>query len=180
MHSSKDNSPLALIVSLFQTLNEREIKYCHWKSNCNLEKSMGGLTDLDLLVDRNHSLRFRELLCQHDFKPVLSHPLRQYPAIEDYLGFDRDSGRLVHLHVHYQLILGEQFVKNYHLPLERSFLECTDICLGVKVPAPELEIIVLVVRALLKYRDRDFVRSILSARHGGVPAGIVKELERTA
>lgn len=175
--SGKGDNPLALIVDLFQAVNEQGIRYCHWKSNCNLDRSMRGLTDLDLLIDRGHSLRFREILCQHDFKPVLSSSLKQYPATEDWLGFDRGSGRLVHLHVHYQLILGEQYVKNYHLPLEQSLLDCSHSYCGIKLPSPELETIVLVTRALLKYRDRDVVKGILSARHRGLPADTLKEFE---
>jgi thymidylate kinase len=97
--------------------------------------------------------------------------------MEDYLGYDRESGLLVHLHVHYQLILGETFVKNYRLPLERSFLESNHTCAGVHIPSPELEIIVLTIRALLKYRARQFFKSILSARSGGLPANTLNEFE---
>lgn len=173
----KGDHPLALIVDLFRAVNEQGIRYCHWKSNCNLDRSVRGLTDLDLLLDRTHSLRFREILCRHDFKPVRSSSPRQYPAIEDWLGFDRSSGRLVHLHVHYQLILGEQFVKNYHLPLEQSLLNCSHSYCGIRLPSPELETILLVTRALLKYRDRDVVKDILSARDRGLPADTLNEFE---
>lgn len=174
---SKGDRPLARAVELFQALNDQGIRHCHWKSNWNLDQSMRGLTDLDLLVDRSQALRFRGILCQQDFKQVLSEPFKQHPAMEDYLGFDRDSGRFVHLHVHYQLILGEQFVKNYHLPLEQAFLDSSDSYGGIKLPPPELETIVLVIRALLKYRDRDFIKDILSAGRRGLPADILKEFE---
>ena len=168
---------LVRLARLFDTLNEQGIRYCHWKSNCNLDRSMQGLTDLDLLVDRSHSQRFREILCQYDFKPVLSSTPMRYPAIEDYLGFDRAKGCLIHLHVHYQLILGEQYVKNYHLPLEQSFLDSSHTYSGIKIASPEMEVIVLAIRALLKYRDRDVVRGIFSARHRELPAGTLKEFE---
>jgi thymidylate kinase len=48
--------------------------------------------------------------------------------------------------------------------------------LGVKVPAPELEITVLSLRALLKYRDRDVLKDMLSIRSPGLPAPILEEL----
>jgi thymidylate kinase len=173
----KESTPLALVVTLFQALNEQGIRYCHWKSNSNLDRSIQGLGDLDLLVDRSHNICFKELLYQYDFKPALSPPFRQYPAMEDFLGFDRDSGRLIHLHVHYQLILGEKFVKNYHLPLEQSFLETDHMYAGIKIPAPELEIIMLSMRALLKYRNQDFINSVLSDNTNGLPAHILEEFE---
>jgi hypothetical protein len=175
--TSRETGPLPRVVDLFQSLTEQRIGYCHWKSNWHLERSLRGLADLDLLVERGDSSRFRELLCQHDFKLALSPPLKQYPAMEDYLGYDRESGLLVHLHVHYQLILGERSVKNYRLPLEQSFLESNHTHAGVHIPSPELETIVLTIRALLKYRARQFLKSILSARSGRMPAYILNEFE---
>jgi thymidylate kinase len=83
---------------------------------------------------------------------------------------------LFHLHVHYQLVLGEQFVKNYHLPLEALFFDSVRIDQGLKVPSPELELIVLSLRALLKYRDRDVIKDILNIRSPGLPAPILEEI----
>jgi thymidylate kinase len=168
---------LDLTVQLFRALNEKEISYCHWKSNWHLDEALRGLTDLDLLVERGDSLRFRELLCQHGFKLAVSSPLKQYPAMEDYLGYDSESGLLVHLHVHYQLILGEQSVKNCRLPLEQSFLGSNHAYAGVPIPSPELETIVLTIRALLKYRARQFLKSMLSSRRGRIPAHVLGEFE---
>ena len=37
------------LTDIFLTLNERGIRYCHWKSNVRLTESLEGLTDLDLL-----------------------------------------------------------------------------------------------------------------------------------
>jgi hypothetical protein len=175
--TGRDTSPLVLIGRVFQALDEQGIRYCHWKSNWHLEESLRGLTDLDLLVERSDGSRFRQLLCQFDFKPALSSYLRQYPAMEDYLGYDRESGLLVHLHVHYQLILGETSVKSYRLPLEQSFLRSNHSNAGVRIPSPEVETIVLTIRALLKVRARQILRGILPARSGRMPAHVLNEFE---
>jgi hypothetical protein len=74
-------------------------------------------------------------------------------------------------------VLGEEHVKNHHLPLERRFLESARPLHGVPVPAPELELAVLVVRALLKYRDRDVVKDVLRIRSSGLRDTIRAELE---
>jgi thymidylate kinase len=178
MQTIQANPPLAAITKLFDSLNAQGVRYCHWKSNCNLDRSLRGLTDLDLLVDPSHGERFRLILHQHDIKPIVSPPDKQYPAIEDYLGFDPDTGRQYHLHVHYQLVLGEQFVKNYHLPLEEAFLDHVQTYQGlVKIPSPELELVVLTARALLKYRDRDLVKDILSIRSPGLPSEMLQEFK---
>jgi hypothetical protein len=174
--NSEPRAGLQVLAALFQKMNEQGIRYCHWKSTHGLPKALTGQTDLDLLVDRSHSRRFKEILYQSDFKPFVSHPRRQFPAIEDYLGFDQVTGRLIHLHIHYRLVLGEQYAKNYYLPLEKGFLDNTQIRSGVKVPVPELEIIVLVLRALLKYRDRDVIRDMLGVGYSsGIPSAILDE-----
>ena len=115
-------SALQVVVALFQKLNEQGISYCHWKSTYRLPQALSGHTDVDILVGRSHGKHFREIVYQSDFKLVLSDPQRQLPAVEDYLGFDTLSGGLVHLHVHYRLVLGEQHVKNYLIHLEKSYL----------------------------------------------------------
>jgi adenylate kinase family enzyme len=163
-------------VDLLNQLNQRDIRYCHWKSNLRLERGLSGKTDLDLLVDRQHEGVFKKILAEHAVKPFLAPPGKRYPAIEDYLGFDPGSGRLFHLHVHYELVLGEQFVKNYRLPLEAAFLDQTRLYHGVKIPAPELELIVLCMRALLKYRDRDVIKDILSIRSPGLKSEMMDEI----
>ncbi len=168
---------LPALAALFRDLNRRGIRYCHWKSNIRLEKSLQGGTDLDLLVDRADSAAFRQLLHSHGVKPVLAAPGRDYPAVENHLGFDAATGRLFHLHVHYQLVLGEQFVKNYRLPLESHFLDSSRLSRDVKIPSPELEIAVLATRALLKYRARDFVRDVFSTGSSGLPASILQEID---
>ena len=178
MSLSQNDQPLFDIVNLFNTLNKEGVRYCHWKSNCRLNRSIRGLTDLDLLIDSSHGQQFRLILFQHNLKPINSPQALQYPAVEDYLGFDSETGRLFHLHVHYQLILGEQVVKNYRLPLEEAFLNNVQYYQQlVKIPVPELELVVLAIRALLKYRDRDAVKDILSIRSPGIPTEIRHEIE---
>ena len=138
---------------------------------------MRGETDLDLLVDREHSVTFRQILQEHHIKPFHPAPGRHFPAVENYLGFDDVTGRLFHLHVHYQLVLGEQFVKNYRLPLEDHFLDSVQLRHGAKLPSTELEIIILSIRILLKYRDRDLRRDLLPYRSTGISAAFRKEIQ---
>lgn len=170
------DGPPRLMVDLFAALGRAGVRYCHWKSNLRLEQGLRGRTDLDLLVDPAHGRSFREALAAHGARPVRAAPGREYPAIENYLAFDEASGTLFHLHVHYRLVLGEQFVKNYTLPLEEQFLSSARLQHGVYVPAPELELIVLSLRALLKYRDRDVVKDVLKIRYPGVPANLTDEI----
>ncbi len=168
---------LATVMALFAALNREGIRYCHWKSNLRLARGLSGGTDLDILVDPDDAARFQAHLGPLRIRRMLAPPGKRYPGIEDYLGFDPAGGALFHLHVHYRLVLGEQFVKNYQLPLEERFLDSARLQDGVKVPASELELMVLSLRALLKYRDRDGVKDLLGIRSPGLPAHIREEID---
>lgn len=171
-------SPAAIpaLTGLLDELAENELRYCLWKSTLHLVEGLAGQTDLDLLVDRAQVALFREIVGRHRLKPLVAPPNRAYPATEHYVGLDRSSGRLFHLHVHYQLVLGEEYVKNYRVPMEREFLNSTRLLGGVPVPRPELELSVLAVRGLLKYRGRDIVKDVLGIRSPGVREQIRAEM----
>ena len=177
--TNQQQQPAGLLAleQLFDALNAEGVRYCHWKSNLRLEASLRGKTDLDLLIDADQKDVFEQMLGERDIFRFQPAPGRSYPSIENYLGYDPTRGKIFHLHVHYQLVLGEQFVKNYHLPLEEAFLDSVQLRYGVKTPVPELEIIILSLRALLKYRDRDALKDILSVRSPGLPHHIREEIE---
>jgi thymidylate kinase len=171
------------LAALLDDLEEARIRYCSWKSNQHLAEGLAGLTDLDLLVDRRDAAGFRAIVARQGLKPVLPPLHGAFPAMEHLLGFDATTGRLFHLHVHYQLVLGERYVKNYRLPIEDGFLDGTGRLHGVPVSRPELELSLLAPRTLLKYRARDVVKDVLGIRSPGIPEQTIAEfrwlLERT-
>ena len=170
------DSSLPAVMVLINKLKDKNIRYCHWKSNSRLKMSLAGQTDLDLLVDHEDQKSFEGILSAQNIKKIVAPKDKQYPGMEHYLGFDCKTGKLFHLHVHYQLVLGEQFVKNYHIPIENEILLNTYEKFGVRIPKPEVELVLLSIRALLKYRDRDVVKDIFNIRHPGIPAHISQEL----
>jgi len=167
---------LPLCRSFFEYLAEKGIVYCHWKSNYRLLEGLRGNADLDLLVDEGDERRFNESVGLFGMKRVLSPPEKRFPGMKDYLGFDVDSGELVHLHVHFKLVLGQQYIKNHHLNIERFVLSNTTRQLGVTVPIPELELLLLLIRAHLKVRVIDLWRGILSRPSFPYPEDITSEL----
>lgn len=142
---------LELCKTFFEYLNSNGIRYCHWKSNLNLDKSLSGKTDLDILVAPSSQNSFNQAIDAFSIKKILTPPGKQYPDLEDYLGFDEATGAFIHLHVHYALVLGEKFIKNHCLPLEDLFFRHLILApQGLWIPCPELELIVLVLRAHMK------------------------------
>jgi thymidylate kinase len=165
------------LAGLLDDLAEAGVRYCSWKSNEHLAEGLAGRTDLDLLVDRADATAFDEVMQRHDLKRLTPAPRATYPGMAHWVGIDRPTARLFHLHLHYQLVLGEQDVKNHRLPLERAFLDSVRPSDGVPVPSPELELAVLCVRALLKYRARDVIKDVLKIRTPGIKPEIATELD---
>jgi thymidylate kinase len=150
-------APLGVVRELCRRLQDAGVSYCHWKSNEHLRPATLGETDLDLLVAGDATLLVAQVLSQAGYKRMMAAPARSYVGIEDYLALDHATGKLVHLHLHYRLVLGEKFLKGYRLPWEDRILagRQLDDETGIYVSAPELELIVLVVRAALKLRRRE-------------------------
>jgi thymidylate kinase len=170
------NAALELILQLCNTLAAQDIDYCHWKSNTFLHRSASGENDLDLLVRREHAQRFEQILAGLGFKETYLPPGESLPGVRDFYGWDETSGRLVHVHAHYQLVLGNDLSKNYRLPIEQAYLESAAQGDLFRVPAPEFELVVLVIRMVLKHSTWDAVLM----RHGQLSATERAELEDLA
>jgi len=158
----EEKPALDLVVKLCENLAAQKIDYCHWKSNAFLHRSATGDNDLDLLVNRTHVQVFTEILYGLGFKESLLSQEEELPGVRNYYGYDQKTGRLVHVHAHFQLILGNDLSKNYRLPLEQVYLQSSVQQDLFRVPAPEFELVVLVIRLVLKHSTWD---SILM-RHG--------------
>jgi thymidylate kinase len=152
-----DRPPLKIVETLCHALEDAEIRYCHWKSNDALDRSASGENDLDLLVDRADGARFAELLLATGFKPAELPSALRLPGIGDWYGLDPDADRLVHAHVHYQLVLGDDMTKNVHLPVERAYLAGAVQDGLFKLPPSSLELIVFVIRMMLKHASWDAI-----------------------
>lgn len=153
---------LDLVVKFCEILAAKKIDYCHWKSNSFLDRSASGDNDLDLLVNLAHAQRFTEILYGAGFKEALLPKDEEISGVRNYYGCDQKTGRLIHVHAHFQLILGNDLSKNYRLPLEQVYLQSSVQQDLFRVPAPEFELVVLVIRMVLKHSTWD---SILM-RHG--------------
>jgi thymidylate kinase len=164
---------LNLIRELCKALDLEGVVYCHWKSTAALDRSARGDNDLDLLVSRRDIRRFTEILHRLGFKEARAPSEREVTGIVNYYGYDRAADRLVHVHAHYQLVLGDDMTKNYHLPIERPYLDSAVQAGMFKIPAPEFELIVFIIRMVLKHITWDAVLS----RQGRLPSAARRELE---
>ena len=148
---------LDLVRRLCHVLDIQGIAYCHWKSNEALDRSASGDNDLDLLVARRSVQRFTEALCRLGFKEARLPPKRERPSVLHYYGLDEESGRLVHVHVQYQLVIGDDTTKNCRLPIEDPYLDSAANGPLFRVPSVEFELAVLVIRMILKHATWDAI-----------------------
>jgi thymidylate kinase len=150
---------LAGALRLFEAFEKSGVVHCHFKSNEHLAAGLAGLTDLDVLVDAQHADQAQRALLESGFKRFASRWAGAYPAVEDYLACDDERARLIHVHLHYALVAGEPYLKNYRLDLGRELLQrrVIDPESGVRTSDPDAELTLLMLRLALKLRWRDGV-----------------------
>jgi hypothetical protein len=158
--SSRPTKKLALIEDLLSEFHLFDIRYCHWKSNEHLDASMLADTDLDILFDKKEKNKVEVILGQLNFKKFKSIPEKQYRDIEDFIGLDIQSGKVVHVHAHFRLTLGEIYLKSYQLNFEDQILDTRiyDESSGIFCIHPAFELILLYFREALKLRNRDALK----------------------
>ncbi|GAA0469162.1 hypothetical protein [Alkalibacillus silvisoli] len=154
---------LKVVRKLIDRLNEEGIIYCHWKSNQHVADAFTSVDDIDVLIDQDDILKLNIILNELDYKRFRLPEKRAYVGIEDYLGFDHEKGVFVHLHLHYQLTLGEKFLKGYQLPFAKSVLNrrIFDSENNIYISSHEDEMWLLMLRSALKLRHRDRLKFIL-------------------
>jgi len=149
-----------------EELQAAGIAFCHWKSNEHLLAAVAGDTDLDVLFDETAREVAVDALEQVGFRRGQSVWYRRYPHIEDYLCIDSISGKLVHVHAHFRLLVGEESVKSYRLPWEKEILDSRHWDDIAQFPAaePSREMLLLFVRGAIKRRHPSLHRRLVRMR----------------
>jgi thymidylate kinase len=125
------------------------------------------------LVSRADIQRFTEILYRLGFKQAKAPVEKQMPGVQDYFGYDEAGDKWVHVHAHYQLILGDDMTKNFHLAIEEPYLRSAMQGDLFKVPSAEFEYIVLVIRMVLKHAALDAILT----RQGSLKSSERRELD---
>lgn len=146
-----------LLDRLATALHDRGVVYCQWKGHWSGHRWANGRGDVDLLVDRESMAQFSKVLDDLGFKAAQPSGERQIPGVESYFGHDPSVRRLLHLHVHFRLVLGDFWRTTYRLPIERALLEAATPGLPFKVPAPPYQYLLFVLRMVLRQRGQPFL-----------------------
>ena len=140
------------VTDLFQDWNDCGIKYCSFKSNEHLMEGVEGNTDLDILIDPEDYDRAKSVLESHDYLRVEPVNVGTYPNVVNWYGLNYGTGRLIHIHLHFEIMTGKSLVKDYCLPWRDVFLQniIFDTETGIKCVIPSLEYVLLSTRLVVK------------------------------
>jgi hypothetical protein len=141
---------LKLVGKLFAKLEASKVTYCHWKSNNNLEESLNGKGDLDLLIQGSDYDIFIEIISSLKFRLAESTKGVNNPFVFHYFAPDLISGKFVHLHVYFRIVTGGSLFKNHWVPVEDMLLGNRIKQSGVYVPSRETDLIVFVLRKFIE------------------------------
>jgi len=152
------NYSLQVLEQLVRHLNDAGVRYCHWKGTEHLGTTLTGAGDVDLLFHRDDAPTVWAIFAEMGFKYYPAVAWKHSCGVQDFLGFDQTSGRIVHLHTYFRLVMGDPQLQEYWLPWEDEILasaapSAEDI--PMPVPSPEAELLVLIARSCLKVRLRD-------------------------
>ena len=139
-----------IVVKMLEALKVFEINYCHFKSNEHLGPAISGDTDLDMLFANAEYEKVKNLLLELGFQKCNTAWYVSYPYVEDYIAID--GGKVIHVHAHFRLILGESKVKSYIIPWEKEILSNRSLMeeYGIYVSNPIHEMMLLIIRTALK------------------------------
>ena len=144
-------SSKAIIRRLFNSLEQKGIRYCHWKSNIRFEEMLAAAEDIDLLIDQRDAALFHTALLENGFKLAQLRFGTAHPGVFHALGLDDATAELVHVHAYFQIVSGDSLVKSYRFAIERSLLKRTRCLHGVRIPIPEAELVLFALRIALKH-----------------------------
>ena len=149
--------PANIFRELLLAFGRENVSYCYWKSTRRVQLSLAGRSDLDLLVSRGDRQRAVTILERHGFKSWPDAPGLDHPALMNFLGYDDALGSILHVHVHFRLVMGHALMKSLRLPIENSILARSTMhpSLPIRILDPADEALLLIVRANLDMRGDD-------------------------
>ncbi|HXF83163.1 MAG TPA: hypothetical protein VNN19_10470 [bacterium] len=151
-------TPAPLIRRLAAALVEEGVRHCQWKGYLRQRRREDGEGDIDLLIEASSVAQLTAILGRLGFIPALPRPPEQLPGVLSYFGYDRATGRVLHVHAHFRLVVGHYWTTTYQVPLERACLAAVVPGPLFPVPAPEHGVLLTVIRLLQRYTVRDALR----------------------
>jgi thymidylate kinase len=132
-------------------LDVHNINYVHWKGNAYIDKALENIDDLDILVDLKDNSSIKSIFSKLSIIRGYSYNDKWTKNVYHYIGLDTDSLQLVHIHLHYNLVVGHDYDESIALPVVNNYLQERYKEKDIFIPKVEKEYIILIIRLLMKY-----------------------------
>jgi len=140
-----------LLAAVAEALATERVRYCQWKGHFRPDRWMDGKGDIDLLVSSESLPRLLEILQVAGFIHTTSPDDHKVLGTAHYRAPDPESGRMLHIHVHTRLLIEAARGLIYRLPFEDALLASSRPGALFRVPAPDLEALILVLRTTVRW-----------------------------
>jgi hypothetical protein len=141
----------AAVARLVEALEGERIPFCQWKGARALERALRGERDLDWLVRASDWERALRAIEAAGWKRALPRRGTEEEGIAHFFAFDPALDPLLHLHLHDQVLSGEDWINSHALPLGEDFLASRRRAYGVPVPEAAGEAALLVLKHAVRW-----------------------------
>ena len=103
------------ISNIFKKINSSSLSYVLISGNTNINNSIQGKSDFDLLVKKSDRQAFELLILNLGFKRRISTFDNFYFGVDNFLFYDDKNEMIHHFHIHYDLIFGQKNDLRYYV-----------------------------------------------------------------
>ncbi|MFP4698142.1 MAG: hypothetical protein ACLFMO_05490 [Eubacteriales bacterium] len=153
---------------LYETFEEinKKLECCLLKGIEDLPQSFAGKKDIDLLVYRKDQFLLQKILVGFGFRQVVSGWHKMQHGTEHYVLYESETDQFHHLHVHYKIIFGILFDREYELPYVEDWISLATLHSDypIKVLPLELNMVFEMLRSIVEtnYNFKSKVRAVLA------------------
>lgn len=104
------------MLEFLNVLERSNVSYVSWKNNHELNFALTGESDLDILIFNTSFCDFNIIAHQNGWIEM-ENPVAKFNSIYHYFKVNKDS-TISHLHVYFELITGDGWIKEYNFPLK--------------------------------------------------------------
>ncbi len=110
-----------MINKFLTSISKANLTVVNWKNNHEIDLALGGKSDLDLFIPLSQKDCFLKIAVDHGWLPVIN-PVADYPNILHLYNFDEHL-KSYHLHMYFEVITGESWLKEYNLPISEFLIQ---------------------------------------------------------
>ncbi len=153
---------LKIAASLIMSLNEKNIRWMIWKGCYHYRDGLEGTGDIDLLIHPDDRAGAVRELKQNGFLHYKTQGFMERMNVEDWIGLDAETKKLIHVHLHYSMVFGRPYVWEYSFKAyEQCFASVLTMDDGVKLQNPCWEYILFLCRMRKEKISKEKVKNNL-------------------